>query len=124
MKELEPLIPLTEAAKLSWLPLRRNGRRLAVSTLWRWAIYGLRGRRLETVKVGGQRCTTLRALLAFFAEEPSTQVAEGDSAACRKNGKMVGGTDVEKALDQLGIGITKPHSRAANKPSHGDKGHG
>lgn len=63
-------ITLTEAAKL--LP-RIDGRKVAVSTLWRWCRKGLRGVTLEYTRVGRRICTSHQALLRFF-----TQLAEHD----------------------------------------------
>lgn len=45
---------------------KRNGKRPAFTTLLRWAKRGLRGVRLETVRVGGTICTSLEALDRFF----------------------------------------------------------
>jgi excisionase family DNA binding protein len=59
----EPLVTLTEASH--WLP-RIDGRKIAVATLWRWCRKGLRGVRLEYVRVGRRICTTHGALLHFF----------------------------------------------------------
>ena len=36
-----------------------------VSTIWRWHKVGIRGRRLETVIVGGRRVTSLEAFQRF-----------------------------------------------------------
>ena len=47
-------------------PLRREGRKTHVSTLHRWATVGCRGCVLETIQVGGTRCTSLEALQRFF----------------------------------------------------------
>jgi len=60
----ETLISLTEAAKL--LPRRRGGRKPHVSTLYRWSIGGCKGVILETIQVGGTRCTSRPALARFF----------------------------------------------------------
>ncbi|MEX2186169.1 MAG: DUF1580 domain-containing protein [Pirellulales bacterium] len=54
----ESTIPLTDAAKL--LP-----RRPSVATLWRWAMKGIRGVRLETCLVGAMRYTSREALQRF-----------------------------------------------------------
>lgn len=62
----EKLIPLRDVPQLDILPDRRSGSRLAVSSLYRWALQGVRGHRLETLKIGGQRCTSLAALERFF----------------------------------------------------------
>lgn len=42
------------------------GRRLATSTFYRWAKYGVRGVRLETRFLGGTRYTSTEALQRFF----------------------------------------------------------
>jgi len=60
----ESLITLTEAARL--LP-RMNGKRIAVSTLWRWATAGVRGVRLETRRLGRRILTSAEALERFTA---------------------------------------------------------
>jgi hypothetical protein len=60
----DDLVTLREAAKL--LPRRRGGKRPHFSTLWRWALRGLRGIRLETVSVGDTLCTTPEALEEFM----------------------------------------------------------
>ena len=65
----EEVISLTEAAKR--LPQRRAGRKPHVSVLYRWAKAGLRSQdgmevRLETIQVGGTKCTSLEALQRFF----------------------------------------------------------
>ena len=59
-----------------WLPPRRGGRPPHASCLFRWAKGGLRGVRLETMRVGGTLCTSKQALERFFA-----RLAELDSPA-------------------------------------------
>ena len=62
--ETEHVCPLRE---LRHHPaLKRNGRKPHVATLWRWANRGRRGVRLETVMIGGQRCTSHEALQRFI----------------------------------------------------------
>ncbi len=60
----EALLSLTQAAKT--LPRRRAGKRPHVSCLYRWAKTGCRGVILETVQVGGTKCTFKEALARFF----------------------------------------------------------
>lgn len=60
----EELISLAEAAR--HLP-RIDGRKVAISTVWRWCRVGLRGVHLEYVRVGRKICTSREALLRFFA---------------------------------------------------------
>lgn len=62
--KLENLISLREAA--GRLPRRRAGRPANVSTLYRWSDRGVRGIRLETIQIGGSRCTSEQALDRFF----------------------------------------------------------
>jgi hypothetical protein len=60
----EQLISLKEAPK--HLP-KRNGKRTHYSTVFRWATKGARGRRLESVFIGGVRYTSIEALNRFAA---------------------------------------------------------
>ena len=59
----ENVISLTTAAKL--LPARRGGRRPHVSCLYRWTVAGFRGIVLDSVQVGGTRCTSVEAIQRF-----------------------------------------------------------
>lgn len=45
----------------------REGIRISAKTALRWAIAGIRGVRLETVKVGGRRMTSRAAVCRFIA---------------------------------------------------------
>lgn len=58
----EDLLTLADATKI--LP-KSNGKRPAVSTLWRWAVKGVSGIRLDTRKVGGRLFTSREALERF-----------------------------------------------------------
>jgi hypothetical protein len=69
-KPLPKWLTLSEAAAL--LPRRRRGRKVAASTPFRWAKYGLSGVFLEVWQVGGGLCTT-REALEKFAEELSAK---------------------------------------------------
>jgi hypothetical protein len=60
----ESPVPFAEAARR--LPRLRNGRPVSPATIWRWASHGVRGVKLEVVKVGGTSCTSLQALRRFF----------------------------------------------------------
>lgn len=61
----EQPICLKEATRL--LPSLRCSRRIHVSTLHRWSRKGVKGVRLETIRVGGTHCTSIAALERFFA---------------------------------------------------------
>lgn len=69
--ETEKLIPLREAADL--LPRMRRGKGIAYSTLWRWALRGTRGVRLESVRVPGGLATTKEAVQRFIMALGSAQ---------------------------------------------------
>jgi hypothetical protein len=60
----ESPIPLIQAT--AHVPRRRRGRKTSASTLHRWATVGLRGIVLETLQVGGTKCTSMAALQRFF----------------------------------------------------------
>jgi len=60
----ERLMSLTEATK--FLP-RVNGKRPAISTLWRWCRKGIKGQRLEYIRMGRGIVTSAEALGRFFA---------------------------------------------------------
>ena len=60
------LIRLNDVSDIPWLPARRGGAKLHVSTVWRWAMRGLHGHRLRTVRAGGTLCTSDMWLREFF----------------------------------------------------------
>lgn len=57
------IVTLSQAARL--LP-KIDGRKVAISTIWRWCRKGLRGEHLEYIRVGRKICTTTEALQRFF----------------------------------------------------------
>ena len=84
---LEQPISFNQAAK--FLP---DGRRPGFSTFWRWSQRGVRGVKLETILVGGRRCTTAQAVQRFFGrvtaaadgtEIPKRTSVERDAAIAR-----------------------------------------
>lgn len=56
--------PLAEYSNV--LPSCRPGRRLHRATLWRWALKGVGGVRLQTVSLGTARLTTDADIAAFM----------------------------------------------------------
>src|SRR5687767_11665175 len=60
------LIRLADVPRVAWLPRRREGKRLGLSTVHRWAQRGLGGVVLRTIRVGGVLCTSERWLWDFF----------------------------------------------------------
>ena len=73
------LRPLAEYA--SRLPSSQRGKRLNRATLWRWALHGVRGRRLRTVTLGGGRMSCDAWVCEFLLPAPRDrrlqQVARG-----------------------------------------------
>lgn len=69
----ESLISLAETPK--YLPRRRGGKRPHVSCIYRWTTSGCRGVVLESVQVGGTRCTSREALARFFRRLTSGNAA-------------------------------------------------
>jgi hypothetical protein len=59
----ETVFPLGDVPK--HLSIIRGGKKLHKATAFRWAARGIRGVKLETIRVGGSLCTTLRALQEF-----------------------------------------------------------
>src|SRR4051812_48707200 len=59
----ESLFTLTEVPE--HVPKAR-GRRIHTSTIWRWTKRGIRGVKLETIRIGGRTYTSTEALSRFF----------------------------------------------------------
>ncbi len=66
--EHEELIPLRHAAKLIPSTRGSGSKHLNVSTVYRWTLRGVRGRRLESVRIGGSRYTSVEAISRWIRE--------------------------------------------------------
>ena len=94
----ESLISLSEAARS--LPRRRAGKRPHVSCIYRWTTAGCRGVILESVQIGGTRCTSREALARFFQQLTGNQVAiPVVTSRARKSAVAA----AERQLDAAGI---------------------
>lgn len=102
-------IPLSAVPKLQWLQHLRQrldpdigagGRRLHVSTVYRWTGRGLRGQRLEYVQLGGTRVTTVAALLRFFESLTPQSQATAVPPTTRNRKDQ---DNVERQLDAAGL---------------------
>jgi hypothetical protein len=60
----EELLSARQVTEL--IPPRRLGRKMHLSTVHRWWTSGCGGVRLESIRIGGQRFTSLQALQRFF----------------------------------------------------------
>ena len=98
----EDVVSLTEAARL--LPSRRRGKKPHVSCLYRWTTVGCRGVILESIQVGGTRCTSKAALARFFRRLTKSSVPQR-GATCSASPEAVALTKqaTEAALDAAGI---------------------
>jgi hypothetical protein len=57
-------VSLNEARNLP--ALKRNGKGVNLPSIYRWTSEGIRGVKLETVQIGGSRCTTAGAAMRFI----------------------------------------------------------
>ena len=97
----EPLIPLTDAGRLPWLP-----RAISVPTMFRYVSVGLRGRKLQAVRAAGRLCTTESWLLAFFEATGSggSDAGGGGPGASRSPARRtLEHQRAEAALDRAGL---------------------
>lgn len=78
------------AIAITDIPKHLPGKRVAITTPWRWATKGCRGVVLETFHIGGRRYTTKQALEEFHAkinadnppQESEADVARRANEAC------------------------------------------
>lgn len=77
----EELLTLTEATKV--LP-PVNGKRHAVSTLWRWCKKGIHGVRLEHLCIGRNLVTSRQALDRYFVALASAPLPASERPTFRK----------------------------------------
>jgi hypothetical protein len=85
----ENLIALHQVPK--HLPRRPNGKTLHLSAVYRWSTVGVRGTKLETLKIGGTQYTSEQALQRFAnnltgssAPAPVTHVSRNRRAQARR----------------------------------------
>lgn len=95
----ERLFPLSEAP--GHVPAKSRGRRVGLSTVYRWASGGIRGVTLETVPVGGVRYTSEEALVRFYAR------LAGDAAPAGQGGPSRSSAARRRAIDAAGRELAK-----------------
>lgn len=79
----EKLISPAEASKL--VPPNRLDRPVHVSTVVRWILHGVRGVRLEAVRIGGRWATTEEAMSRFSAALTAKYAVASDEPAASKS---------------------------------------
>jgi len=77
-----------------------NGKRLHLSTLYRWAERGRHGVKLETICVGGRRFTSQEALQRFFNEVSGIKCPNTSTPTKSRQQSI---TRAERHLDAEGI---------------------
>lgn len=79
-----------------------------VSTVWRWVLRGVRGRKLATVTIGGRRYILAASLEAFLADSGDRNKPSEDA---RQRADHAGAI-----LDSRGVTVrSKPHSPASRR---------
>ncbi|WP_428937796.1 DUF1580 domain-containing protein [Fontivita pretiosa] len=104
--ETETVLTLAEATRL--VP-RCNGRRPSIPTLWRWCRRGIKGVRLEYIRVGRNIATSKQAISRFFqtlaaADKPMV----GDEPTPRPPGsaqaiRQASIAEANRFLDRIGV---------------------
>ena len=103
----EQLIPIRDVPRR--LPPRPTGRRVHISAVYRWIQCGIRGVRLEAIKLGGTTYTSIEALQRF-AER---RTANGDQARLRPVTTKARKRQIERAAQDVEaiLGANRsPHS--------------
>ena len=95
----ETLISLAEAASLC--PKRRRGKKPHVSCIYRWTSSGCRGVVLESIQVGGTRCTSRDALQRFFERLTGSSTPSAPAPTSLHRRKQI--AEAERILDRAGI---------------------
>jgi hypothetical protein len=94
----ETIVALAHVPK--HLPRRRAGKRPHVSCIYRWTTSGCRGVILESIQIGGTRCTSKEALARFFHRLTSGDAADAPkvrSVAQRERAAEKAMRDLEQA---------------------------
>jgi hypothetical protein len=109
------LIVLAEVPKI--LPRKSGGKRLNLSTVYRWVQRGVNGKRLEAVRLGGVYYTSSEALQRF-AESPFASDQSTENPRHRPD-RDAAFTKASRELDELGISDTgeTPDRHAMEKRS-------
>lgn len=91
----EKLLSISEAAKMR--PPTRRGRPTSPSTVFRWIAKGVRGRRLEAIRLGAQWFTSAEALQRFAEALTAGDPSAGAVVPAARS------TSASDQLDRLGI---------------------
>jgi hypothetical protein len=79
-------------------------RKTNISTIYRWSTVGCRGVVLETIQVGGTRCTSREALQRFFVRLSAAQCGDVEPVAARSSSERLRESEkAGKALELAGV---------------------
>ncbi len=91
----ETVVTLSQATRL--VPILRGRNQICPATVYRWASRGVRGIKLETIRVGGTLCTSVEAIQRFcdrLTNVSSDPAIERLTTACQR---------AERHLNQHGV---------------------
>ena len=103
----EQLVPLHEVPRL--LPTRGSGKRIHISAIYRWVQRGIRGNRLEVIRVGGTTYTSREALQRFAAPSVTPTQPSPTKFATRQK-------QIDQAIKSLDEFLYKGKRRPGNQP--------
>jgi hypothetical protein len=110
----ENLISLREAPR--HLPTRPNGKRVHISAVYRWVSRGVRGVKLEALKIGGSTYTSVEALQRFGDRLTGDTLEQPPAAQATPRQRE---REIEQAAEavqrQLGLGNSAAPSSAYHR---------
>ena len=92
---------LTPATTANMLPTRRRGRPVHISTIHRWMHCGIRGVRLESIRIGGALHTSVEALQRF-ADRLSAGDGDSTTSISTARQRERAGQAAERQLAEMG----------------------
>lgn len=98
----ENLLPLTRVPRI--LPKQPGGTSVHVATIYRWISRGIRGTRLETIRIGGRRYTSVEAVDRFIraTSEQSCSVGSNECISqTAKHNRRRHRPAVKRALEEI-----------------------
>lgn len=94
----EQLIPIRDVPR--HVPARPNGKKVHISACYRWVSRGVKGVRLDAIRIGGTTYTSLEALQRF-ADQLSTPLTPGTADAKPPLAREKQIDRVARALEEL-----------------------
>jgi hypothetical protein len=106
MIDLKTESPLSLAQAARIIPPTRLDKPVHVSTVVRWILHGVRGVRLEAVRIGGRWITSQESLERFSAALTTKHNASRMEPAATQGGSLAQRREQEQAereLDRMGV---------------------